>query len=107
MSMIKLPKTVAIYGANGKLYRGEVPEHLVDSKKLKTAIDKAIKQAEANRARHAKYAGHAESDALIKQFDAEIADLKGEAPPAPPQTPADPPQGDKDKGKGTKSKGSK
>lgn len=97
MAMIKLPKTVSIYGTDGKIYRGEAPEHVVDKKALKGAIDNAIKQAEANRARHAKYADHPESAALVKQFDEELADLKGDAPPDPP---ADPPQGEKGSGKG-------
>ncbi len=93
MALVKIPKTVTIYGPRGQVYKGEAPEALVDEP-VKKAIEKAVKQAEANRDRHAKYAGHKESDLLVKQFEEEIADLKGETPPA------DPPQGEKGKGKG-------
>ncbi len=102
MGLVKIPKTVTIYGPGGRVYKNEAPAELVDAG-VKAAIDRAKKQARANIDRHAKYAGHADSDKLVEQFKAELADLEGSSPPGPPP---EPPQGEK-KGKTGKGKADK
>jgi hypothetical protein len=84
--MSKLPRLVTVY-RGGRRYDDEAPEEI----DVKPAIADAIKRTQANIKRHE---GHADQQA---PFIAELADLKGETPPAPPGGDG---KGEKGKGKG-------
>jgi hypothetical protein len=87
--MSKLPRLVTVY-RGGRRYDDEAPEEI----DVKPAIADAIKRTQANIKRHEGHEGHADQQA---PFIAELADLKGETPPAPPGGDG---KGEKGKGKG-------